>query len=178
MTRSDTPLPDEAAWRERLTAYLDGELSPADSREVLAWLKTHPAALRELEEDRRVWALLAAYRDEAVPAGFSDRVLAKAGAAPGAAARPGSLALLAGGRARRYAAMAASVVLALGVGALASNRLFRSPASSAAGSSALDAVPAALLDSDDDVTKLASLSDDEFEALLHDDPDKLVQAVR
>ena len=175
MTRSDSPLPDEAAWRERLTAYLDGELSPEESREVLAWLTEHPAALRELEKDRRVWALLAAYRDEPVPAGFSDRVLAKAGVAPGGTTPASGLTLLAGGRARRYAAMAATVVLALGVGALAASRLSRSPAPSA---SALDAVPAALLDSDDDVTKLASLSDDEFEALLHNDPDKLAQAVR
>ncbi len=64
--------------RERLNAYLDDRMSPEEAREFLAWLEGHPDAWKEAEAVRRVWTLLGAYRDEPVPEGFADRVLAKA----------------------------------------------------------------------------------------------------
>ena len=187
MTSADPRPPagfEDAAWRERLTAYLDGELSPAEASEVLAWLETHPAALRGLEEDRRVWACLSAYRDEPVPAGFADRVL-RTTVASGAETAPDArgwrvLQRWEGGRGGRVAAMAATVVLAVGVGALAAGRLFHpsEPAPASSSAAVLEAVPAALLESDDAVKNLASLSDDEFDAILHNDPEAFAQVLK
>ena len=194
MSRVDSHDRDDPAWRERLTAYLDGELSPAEAREVQAWLEAHPAALRALEEDRRVWSLLAAYRDEGVPAGFSDRVLSNTGARDVRNAWRRRRR-----RRRRFGRRrgAAHAPLRRPRAALRGDgrdggprgrrrRVRREPsraspetgASPGLASSALDAVPAALLDTEDAVTKLASLSDDEFDALLQDDPEKLAQAIK
>ena len=174
----DAGFPNDGAFRERLTAYLDGELSPEESREVLAWLEAHPAALRELEEHRRVWALLGTYRDEPVPAGFSDRVLAGAGASPSAAkstaAGKPSLRVLAGGRALRAAAIAATFVLAVGAGLYVANR--EGVPSPAGGASSLESVPTALLESEA-ALKLAEVSDEEFETILQGDPEDLLQVV-
>lgn len=171
--------------RERLNAYLDDRMSPAEAREFLAWLESHPEAWKEAEAVRRVWSLLGAYRDEPVPEGFADRVLAKAAdlgtgaAAEGVepvASRP-ALRLLAGGRARALAA-AAAIVAALGVGALLGRGLGdRPPASPVPDASvaALDALPSGVLDQldGDTLTQLASLSDAEFSALLLADPQDL-----
>lgn len=172
--------------RERLNAYLDDRMSPAEAREFLAWLESHPEAWKEAEAVRRVWALLGAYRDEPVPEGFADRVLAKASAEAGAdraaggvepvASRP-ALRLLAGGRARALAA-AAAILAALGVGALLGRGLGdRPPASPVpdAAVAALDAMPSGVLDQldGDTLTQLASLSDAEFSALLLADPQDL-----
>jgi anti-sigma factor RsiW len=169
--------PEDPAFRERLTAYLDGELSPEESRKVLVWLEKNPKALKELEEHRRVWALLGKYRDEPVPVGFAERVLSTAGAAPassssGSASAPG-LRVLRGGRALRFAAVAATVVLAIGVGTFAMRREAEKPAGTA---SPFDAVPLALLESEA-VVNLATVSDEEFETILQGDPEDLVQVV-
>jgi anti-sigma factor RsiW len=172
--------PGDPAFRERLTAYLDGELSPAESREVLAWLERNPRALKELEEHRRVWALLGKYGDEPVPAGFAERVLAGAGAAPAgegsSAAGVAPLRVLRGvrrvGRAARFAAVAATVVLAVGAGLWIARR--EAPPSSPAGTtSALEGVPTALLESEAAVN-LANFTDEEFETILQGDPEDLV----
>ena len=171
----DVRSPDDGALRERLTAYLDGELSPAESREVLLWLEAHPAALRELEEHRRVWALLGKYPDEPVPAGFSERVLERAGAAP-AASRPAgkaSLRVLSGGGALRFAAVAATFVLAVGAGLYVAHRESPTPAG---GATSLEAVPTALLESEA-ALNLATVSDEEFETILQGDPEDLLQVV-
>ena len=98
---------EDPVFRVRLTAYLDDQLSPAEAREFLALLERDPVAMRRLEEARRVWALLGAYRDEPVPDGFAEGVLAKTrgdaatGFAPGSAdAEPAACACSpAGGRA-------------------------------------------------------------------------------
>jgi ferric-dicitrate binding protein FerR (iron transport regulator) len=176
------PLPDDPSspggpLRERLTAYLDGELSPAEARAVLAWLEAHPQALRDLEEHRRVWALLSEYGDEPVSPDFADRVLERGRVEAGTPATRGArLRLLAGGRGRAVAA-AAAVVLVLGAGGLAARRLFAPGDGSAALPTAIDGVPSALLESDD-VARIAAYSDDEFEALLADDPEALASAAK
>jgi anti-sigma factor RsiW len=164
MSPSIPPSPSGPS-RETIGAYLDGELSPAEAAEVLAWLEAHPDALREVEEHRRVWSMLSAYEDEPVPAGFAERVLERAGTRP-------RLRLVRGGGVRAVA-IAAGVVVALGVGAIAARRFLRERAPQAsdahAVASAVDAVPAALLESDD-LVDLASYSDEEFETLLATDP--------
>jgi anti-sigma factor RsiW len=183
MSPSDEDPVDDPSVRERLTAYLDDRLSPEEARRFLAWLESHPAAWKEAEEARRVWALLGAYRDEQVSEGFSERVMARvrAEAAEGeegalsstAAAEPTSkpaLRLLAGGKGRAVAA-AAAVLVALGAGVLWGRFANRGPAvvgSAPAAVEAFNAMPADLLDriDGDDVAQIAGLSDEEFEALL------------
>jgi len=180
------PDPDalDPAFSARLTAYLDGELSPVEARAFLDWLEVHPEALKCAEESRRVWALLSAYADEPVPEGFAERVLAKttgvaraaSGASPDAVAeRAPTWRVLSsparwGGRSRAFAA-AAAVLVAVGAGVLAL-RSRTGPASDPAASAALEAVPADLLEGDA-IASLASLSDEEFEAMLAADLDTL-----
>ena len=71
-----------------------------------------------------MWALLGKYRDEPVPAKFAERVLSTAGVAPagGSTAGTAPLRVLRGGRALRFAAVAATVVLAVGAGMFAMRR--------------------------------------------------------
>jgi len=165
--------------RERLTAYLDDRMSPAEAREFLAWLEGHPEAWKEAEAVRRVWALLGAYRDEPVPEGFADRVLVKATAeagGPSAHARP-ALRWLPGGRARTVAA-AAAIVAALGVGTVLGRGFGANGVATPAANpavAALDAMPTGVLDQldGDTLSQLASLSDAEFSALLLADPQDL-----
>ena len=152
-------------------------MSSRRGRPVPRWLEAHPDALRDAEESRRVWALLSAYADEPVPEGFAERVIARAsgatsqaeargGAVPASVASP--LRLLSGGR-RRALAAAAAVLVAVGAGAL----LLRDGGPRVSDVSlALEAVPAELLESDN-LASLASLSDEEFEALLAADPETL-----
>jgi anti-sigma factor RsiW len=179
------------AFRERLTAYLDDRMPPAEAREFLAWLERHPAAWKEAEESRRVWAILSAYRDEAVPDGFAERVLARVGAAGGAATadshemppnadvRP-MLRVLAGGRARAVA-VAAGLVVAVGAGVMWGRHAGRGDSNSMASNptvAAINAVPAGLLDQLDErgVAQIASLSDEDFDAILFADPQDLTPA--
>jgi anti-sigma factor RsiW len=177
--------PIDERRREQISAYLDGELSPEESREVLAWLQAHPESLKAVEETRRVWDLLGAYGDEPVPEGFAERVLAavreESGAADAAAGvdaatRRAGFRLLPSGRARAVA-VAAAVLLALGAGALIGRTFGRgpSPVAPPAVASALDAVPPELLESDG-LESLATLSDEEFETILTGDPSDLAQA--
>ncbi len=171
MKPDDLDLP---SFRERLSTYLDGEMDSAEARRFLAWLEAHPAALKDAEEARRVWALLSTYADEPVPEGFAERVFAKAGIASsarlGTAAGPApALRLLAGGRRRAFAA-AAAVLVAVGGVALWRRSTTSEPESSV--SAALEAVPAELLESEN-LASLAALSDEEFEALLSADPETL-----
>ena len=172
---------DPRNWRERLSSYLDGEMSPEDGRRFLAWLEARPSALKDAEEARHVWALLSAYADEPVPEGFAERVLAKTALLGGrdvkgtsypdaVAERAPAWRVLAGGRSRAIAA-AAAVLVAVGAGVWASQRA-AGPASDSASSATLDAVPAELLESDN-LTSLASLSDEEFDAILSADPETL-----
>lgn len=172
---------DPRNGRERLSSYLDGEMSPDDARRFLNWLEANPAALKDAEEARRVWALLSAYADEPVPEGFAERVLAKTtgshavsfpdAVAERAPAWPISpMKLLSGGRSRAIAA-AAAVLIAVGAGVVVSQR-GTGPASDSSASAGLEAVPAELLESDN-LTSLASLSDEEFDAILSADPETL-----
>ena len=167
---------DPRNWRERLSSYLDGEMSPDDARQFLNWLEAHPSALKDAEEARHVWALLSAYADEPVPEGFAERVLAKTTGSsstsyPDAVAeRAPAWRVLTGGRSRAIAA-AAAVLVAVGAGVLVSRRGAGS-ASDSASSATLEAVPAELLESDN-LTSLASLSDEEFDAILSADPETL-----
>src|SRR5262245_33383173 len=179
-------------FRERLTAYLDDRMSADEAREFLAWLEAHPAAWKEAEEARRVWAILPAYRDEPVPEGFADRVLARLGAADARVAVPASsddkpvvkpvvkpvLTLLSSRRAR-ILAVAAGLVAAVGVGVVA-GRLAGRSASDATDDTvaAISAVPAGVLDrlEEKDLVQIASPSDEEFEGLPAADPQDLAPA--
>lgn len=161
---------DLTNWREHLGAYLDGEMTSVDARRFLGWLEAHPAALKDAEESRRVWALLAAYADEPVPEGFAEGVIRSAKGADSVADRPPALRVLAGGRPRALA-VAAAVLVAVGAGVLLLRRTPTEP-SDASVSAALEAVPAELLESDN-LASLASLSDEEFEAILAVDPETI-----
>ena len=164
----NTDSPDPIRWREQLSSYLDGEMTPVEARRFLGWLEAHPAALKDAEESRRVWALLSAYADEPVPEGFAEGVLrAATGAAPAADHAP-AFRLLAGGR-RRAVAAAAAVLVTVGAGALWLRRTSTLPSDMSA-SAALEAVPLELLESEN-LASLASLSDEEFEAILAVDPE-------
>ena len=173
---------EDPAFRERLTAYLDDQLSSAEAREFLELLQRDPVAMRRLEEARRVWALLGAYRDEPVPEGFAESVLEKMAAdgasGDGTTSERSGLRLLAGGRSRFALATAATVVAALGLGVVWALRALdpaqpTDPASSTLAT--LEAVPPGLLDSldADSLTRIASLSDEEFDALLSAEPQDL-----
>ena len=159
---------DPMNWRENLSAYLDGELSPVDARRFLGWLEAHPAALKDAEESRRVWALLAAYADEPVPEGFAESVIRSATGAGSVGERAPALRVLAGGR-RRAITAAAAVLVAVGAGALLLRPDQTAPSEPTA-SAVFEAVPADLLESDN-LASLASLSDEEFEAILAADPE-------
>jgi anti-sigma factor RsiW len=166
MTHDDPDRRDE----ERLAAYLDDAMSPEEAREFLAWLESHPDALREAEEHRRVWSLLGTYRDEPVPEGFAERVIARTGAR----AQAPVLRLAEGVRRWRRLAVAAAVLAAagLGVAAFQWRRATVSPVEPAGTLAALEVLPESLLD-DDAIDRLADLSDEEFEALLVADPQEL-----
>lgn len=153
---------DVPAFRERLQSYLDGEMAPEAARRFLAFLETHPAALKDAEEARHVWALLSTYADEPVPEGFAERVFERVGVEP-------SMRLRTGGRVRAIAAAAAVLVT---VGGVALWRQSMAPEPASAASAALEAVPVELLESEH-LASLASLSDEEFEALLSADPETL-----
>jgi anti-sigma factor RsiW len=170
---------DRSRDRERLSAWLDGEASPAETREILSRLESDPALLREAEELRRVWDLLGRYADEPVPEGFAESVLSRArgerGGGPAAgdavpAPRPG-LRVLAGGARGARLAVAASVVLALGLGAVLALR-GGAPSRDAASPAVLEALPAEAVEN---LSALAALSDAEFEAILASDPDDLAR---
>jgi anti-sigma factor RsiW len=196
MTSPDVS-PELREWppelRERLTAYLDGELDAASARRFLAELEAHPAAWKAAEEYRRVWALLSAYADEEVPEGFAERVLAAArgdasalplprtgaplrvvgsrpeGSLPEGSRPEGSLRLLAS---RRIVPIAAAAAVLVAAGALAWTRFGPSSPTPPPSLAVLEAIPDALLVSDD-LASFASLSDEEFEAVLSADPDVL-----
>ena len=178
--REDKGEGDEAR-RLQLGAYLDGELPPEEAREVLRWLETHPAALRRVEEDRRIASLLGLYADEPVAEEFADKVLTSVGAVDcDAAARP-TFSLLRGRPAQiaavRIAAVAAAVLLAVGLGVMLGGRGGGTPAPISSSVAALDTVPAEWLENGD-IAKLADLSDDDFEALMAGDPDDLAKQAR
>jgi anti-sigma factor RsiW len=181
--RDDTnPVPDDL--RESVAAYLDGELSPEAAREVLRRLASDSDAKRGVEEMRRVADLLGLYADEPVPEGFAERVLEAVGAARAdadGAPRP-SFGFLRGGRGARAAAVAAAILLAVGAGVLL-GRLGRpggsggTPEAPSGSLAALEAVPAELLESDD-VARLATMTEEDFEALLAGDPEEFARQVR
>ncbi|MGC9454583.1 MAG: anti-sigma factor family protein [Phycisphaerae bacterium] len=64
--------------REQLSAYLDGELSEADARRVEAALEDDAELRSELAELRRVREMVASLPASQAPAGFVERVMARA----------------------------------------------------------------------------------------------------
>jgi anti-sigma factor RsiW len=154
---------DDLTPRERseaITAYLDGELSPEDALHVTAWLDAHPDALREVEHVRRTWDVLGAYEDAPVPPGFAARVSAAAGARE---ARTLRFRL-----APRPVAAAAAALLVVGAGAwlLAS----RGTEGVAPAPASLERIDVGVLQHAD-LDELLSLSDEQFEAVLLEDPE-------
>jgi len=65
-------------YRKRLGAYLDGELSPRLSKAVLAHVMRCKACRVELEELRRLAPLMQTLDVPPVPAGLTDKVMARA----------------------------------------------------------------------------------------------------
>jgi anti-sigma factor RsiW len=152
---------------ELLTAYLDGELSADQAREVTAWLERHPEALREVEHQRRLWDLLGRYGEEPVPAGFAERAVAASGAHRAVPVTPASPRL-----ARRRWALAAAAAVLLALGAFA---LGRRGADVPPGTTEVAALESVDLDfiQHANVDELLALSDEQFAALLAGDPDAL-----
>ena len=159
---------------ELLSAYLDGELPAETAREVTAWLERRPDALREVEHQRRLWALLGRYADEPVPAGFARRVLDTVGseAGPVVATSPAGTPRLRSVRRHAWAyAAAAAVLAAVGTGVFLTSR----PGSVTVahpGAEVLNALDADFVQHAD-LAQMANLSDDQFSILLVDDPDTL-----
>jgi negative regulator of sigma E activity len=73
---------DEFFARNRLSAYLDGELAPSEARDVEAALQRSPALRAELEELRRAVDLMHAHGPVAAPPGFAERVAARLATEP------------------------------------------------------------------------------------------------
>jgi anti-sigma-K factor RskA len=93
-------------------AYALGALSPDEAQRFEAFLATSPEAQREVAEYREVAALLALGGEEAAPgAALRERVLARIGEGKTSALPP------AGGRGAPWLALAASLLLAVGLGA-------------------------------------------------------------
>jgi anti-sigma-K factor RskA len=114
--------PAHDAPMDLAAAYALGALSPDETARFEAFLATSPEARREVAEYREVAALLALGGDETAPGdGLRNRVLArigeqKAGAIPPAAATtPAATPAVA--RGVPWLALAASVLLAIGLGA-------------------------------------------------------------
>jgi anti-sigma factor RsiW len=152
---------------ELLTAYLDGELTADEAREVTAWLERHPEVLREVEHQRRLWDLLGRYGEEPVPAGFAERAVATSGAhraVPVTATAPRL--------ARRRWALAAAAAVLLALGAFALGRRGADVPPKTTEVAALESVDLDFIQHAS-VDDLLSLSDEQFAALLAGDPDVL-----
>lgn len=154
---------------ELLSAYLDGELSDQEAREVTTWLEGHPAALAEVERQRRLWDVLGRYPDEPVPVGFARRVLEQV--APAGAS---SLPL----RRRAPWALASAATLLLAVGAGFFLLRSRGPGPDDPSRRAqLELATLEALDADfvrhADLGELLSLSDEQFALLLVAEPSAL-----
>lgn len=174
MTPHDHTFPDPQMLSpedraELLTAYIDGQLEPAEAQAVAVWLEAHPAMLREVETLRRIDDLLGTYPDPDVPEGFADRVLAATSGVTPLVAHAGGL--------RRWLPMAAAAVVLAGVGGLIGFGWGRGQTTTQVPSptlAVLDAVPAAALE-DDALLDFLVVSDQEsFDAWLAGDFDDLV----
>lgn len=102
---------------EQLSAYLDGELKPVEARDLEAKLQSDPALAEELERLRRVTALVRGLPREGAGADFAARVIAQAERTTLVGKNrhereKGALAWV------RYAAVAALVLIFLGVGGI------------------------------------------------------------
>ena len=73
---------------ERITALVDGELSPAEREETERHVAGCPACREALAAERAMAERLRAAPRPALPAGFSASVMAKVGGGPAAAAAP------------------------------------------------------------------------------------------
>jgi anti-sigma-K factor RskA len=107
------PAPD--APLDLAAAYALGALSPDETQRFEAFLATSPEAQREVAEYREVAALLALGGDQAAPGeALRERVLARIGEDKTRALPPGGGT---GGRGAPWLAVAASLLLAVGLGA-------------------------------------------------------------
>jgi anti-sigma-K factor RskA len=107
--------PTYGAPLDLAAAYALGALSADEAQRFEAFLATSPEAQREVAEYREVAALLALGGEEAAPgAALRERVLARIGEGQTRTLPPGSRA---GGRGAPWVALAASLLLAVGLGA-------------------------------------------------------------
>jgi len=103
---------DESAQYERLTAYLDGELSPEEREDVEQMLRQDVAAQRLLRELRETIAMVASLPRSAAPADLAEGVTARMereallGEAPGEVSRGA-------GRVRWWRGVAAAAAIAI-----------------------------------------------------------------
>jgi anti-sigma-K factor RskA len=107
--------PAHDAPLELAAAYALGALSPDEAQRFEAFLATSAEAQREVAEYREVAALLALGGEEAAPGeALRERVLARVGESTTRALPPAGAAM---GRGAPWLALAASVLLAVGLGA-------------------------------------------------------------
>lgn len=111
--------------REQLSAYLDGELSDAQAKVVEQTLAHDADLARELEALRATQDLLRSLPKAPAPKNFAANVLAEARSRGLAGQSPAKTS----GRSRwiRMAGMAAMLVMAMGLGMLLSQKIFRQP---------------------------------------------------
>ena len=102
--------------REQLSAYLDGELTPAEVEAIEAVLAADAELAAELERIRRTRQLVRGLPRAAAPDDLADRVLAQAERQRLVAGRPTAPRAAASMRWLRYAAAAAVLLVAAGVG--------------------------------------------------------------
>lgn len=86
MNSLDLTLPDAALPDERLEAWLDGDLPPAEAEAVAALVASDVAWAEAARTARHLRRVLAAAPPCAAPRGFTEAVLARVGARPDRAA--------------------------------------------------------------------------------------------
>jgi hypothetical protein len=110
-----------------LSAYLDGELSPAEAQRVEEAVGRDPALAGELAALRRTRGLVRGLPRAAGPAHLTDRILSQTRGRGAALAGRHAAGASVWGRVLHYAATAAAAVIAMGVGALVVVTLARGP---------------------------------------------------
>ncbi len=105
--------------REQLSAYLDGELPPAEAQQVDAALKSDAALSEELRQLRATRELLQALPRQSLGDEFAGRVM-QAAAEKGVSGRS----IRTGGRGRRIFSVAAVVIVAMGVGLVVAIKMY------------------------------------------------------
>jgi len=115
------------AERANLVAYLDGELTEAESRAIATKLTQSPTARREVEALERTWELLEHLPRPQAPDDFTERTLTEVRRLDARGGQLDSAFATAAGRVARALAWLGGAAAALGVGYAATYWLWPNP---------------------------------------------------